>query len=169
MILGVLSDTHGNRTLMVQVADRMVNELGAERLIHLGDDYDDAEMLMMMYPDVWAVPGLWCAAYRDGRTPKRIREQLDGLCIVAAHADQDLPPIDSQTHLVLTGHTHRAEIAWSPPVLRVNPGHLKRPVDRGEAASFAMVHIEPGRLYTAIYEVDGILRKEVDVDRTKNA
>ena len=41
MILGVMSDTHGNTPLMLQAADRLCSEHGAEHLIHLVDNWED--------------------------------------------------------------------------------------------------------------------------------
>ena len=42
MIIGVMSDTHGNLAYMQRAANIMVRDFGAEALVHLGDDYDDA-------------------------------------------------------------------------------------------------------------------------------
>ena len=44
MLVGVVSDTHGNREGMLLVAARL-KSLGVGMLLHLGDDYQDMATL----------------------------------------------------------------------------------------------------------------------------
>ena len=85
-----MGDTHGNRRLMFRVAKLMAGRLGAEVIYHLGDDYEDAEALASAGHMVRMVPGLWCAAYGDGRVPKRLVDEADGVTVACAHAEKDL-------------------------------------------------------------------------------
>lgn len=169
MILGVMSDTHGNTPLMHRVADLMVRRLGAQVLFHLGDDYRDAEELLLAGNDVRRVPGLWCTEYQDSRIPKRILEQFGGVTVAAVHAEKDLTHIERAAGVILVGHTHEPSIAQLGVSLYVNPGHLKSPVNRGNPATFAVVDIGDGTVTAAFYAWEGIERKRVTIPRDQLA
>jgi len=154
-----MSDTHGNRRLMHRVADAMA-AAGAGLIIHLGDDYEDGEELRHAGHTVMVVPGLWCPAYRAGRVPKALRERVGGLDIACAHAPQDLGGPERRARLLMHGHTHVAMIEARGPAVWLNPGHLKRPHDRGQDASYALVHVEETRFRCVIHEQDGTRRLE---------
>ncbi len=159
MIIGVISDTHGNRKLMHQVADWMKSKHRVELIIHVGDDYPDAQELSMAGYNVRMVPGLWCDEYQDGRTPKRIVVPCDGITISAAHAEKDLGATELAASIVLTGHTHVAKIEKLGRSVHVNPGHLKHPkLDRGERPSYAIISTTPDNVGIAIHELDGRTR-----------
>lgn len=164
MLLGVLSDTHGNRELLFMAADRLV-ALGASLLIHLGDNYADGELLALGGYPVRMVPGLWCKEYHDARVPNRIDEEIGGVWVVAAHAETDLRDSDAEAGLVLHGHTHRARADLTPGGLVVNPGHLKAPRDRGERASYAAVRLDEATITATIHELDGAVRLTRSVSR----
>lgn len=168
MILGVMSDTHGNLELMRAVVRTMVGPLRADVLFHLGDDYTDPEEFEYSGHDLRRVPGLWCSAYQDGYTPKRLVEEFDGVRVACAHADKDLRHVERAAAVILVGHTHVANVAHLGRSLYVNPGHLKAPVSRGERASFAMVQIASDEVHVRIHEaLDGTLRYQVSVDRDR--
>ncbi|HNY85734.1 MAG TPA: metallophosphoesterase family protein [Candidatus Hydrogenedentes bacterium] len=155
MILGVMSDTHGNLPLMFRAADLLRDRFGASVLAHLGDDWEDAEALAAAAPEVWAVPGLWCDAFRDWRIPNARRETADGLIVAMAHDEGTLARESAGAHLLLSGHTHTARIAADGGALRINPGHLRAPRDRGQPASFAVVDLRPDRVVCTICGLDG--------------
>ncbi len=154
-----MSDTHGNRALMHQVADAMV-AAGAGVIIHLGDDYEDGEELRMAGHRVLLVPGLWCPAYRSGRVPRTLRETFGWLTVACAHAPDDLRGPERRAMLLLHGHTHRAMVMARNGVVWLNPGHLKRPFDRGEKASYASVHVEDKGFRCVLHELNGAVRSE---------
>ncbi len=158
MILGVMSDTHGNVRLMHKVADLLSRKFAAEVIIHLGDDYADANQLEMAGHAVWAVPGLWCPEYQSYRVPKARVETVLGRRIAFAHAERDIAPLRSGTDLLLTGHTHAARIALEDGVLSMNPGHLRRSTDRGQHASFGLIILSERETLCAIHDADGSLR-----------
>ncbi len=158
MILGVMSDTHGNVRLMSAVADMLRRAFAVELILHLGDDYRDAELLEMSGHTVLAVPGLWCPEYHGHRAPKARVHAADGIVIGLAHAEQDLSLVQAGADLLLTGHSHAARIVLENGVVRMNPGHLRRVLDRGEKASFGLVNADGNRLSCSIYEADGSLR-----------
>lgn len=158
MILGVLSDTHGNRALMHDAAQRLLREHRADRLYHLGDDYADAEELAFAGHDVRYIPGLWCPEYRDWRVPNTLIDEYNGVRISCAHAEQDLKRKEREAHIVMCGHTHVARIIREDGAIHLNPGHLKAPRDRGQLPSYAVIRIDERALHLAIHEIDGALR-----------
>ena len=121
MVLGVMSDTHGNRKLMHQVADLMTDQLKVQLILHLGDDYPDAQELALSGRPVRMVPGLWCDAYHNARIPKRIVEDFDGLKVAMAHADKDLRFTETgrsdyphRTHAHACNTPHRTRHLYEP-------------------------------------------------------
>ena len=167
MIIGVISDTHGNLNLMRQVVRTIQNDYRAEVLFHLGDDYADADELVYSGNDVRRIPGLWCPAYQDG-APRQLTDTFDGLRIACAHADRDLRHTERSAAVVLLGHTHTASVELLGRSLYVNPGHLKSPISRGERASFALINIRPDDVCVQIYEaLDNLLRFQVVVERAR--
>ena len=168
MVIGVMSDTHGNRRLMHKVAADMTGRFAAEMVFHLGDYYEDALELEALGYRVRMVPGLWCPEYRDARTPKRMIEEVAGLTVACAHADKDLRHRERAAAIVLTGHTHEAKLALLGRSLYVNPGHLKTRGSRGEPASFAVLDIGPAEVRATIIEAaSGVVRDEIAVDRAR--
>lgn len=158
--IGVMSDTHGNRTLMHRVADLMTGKLGATVIIHAGDDYPDALDLQLYGHDVRMVPGLWCREYHNPRVPKRIHEVFRGVSIACAHTEKDLLHQEYAAAIIITGHTHVARIEHIGLSLYFNPGHLKALYDRGQDASFGMLHVDEQKVVAAIHELTGGVRTE---------
>lgn len=165
MILGIMSDTHGNRKLMHRVADSMEEQLGVELIFHLGDDYGDGEELQLYGHNVKTVPGLWCAEYGTGRAPKCLVEEIDGITIVCAHAEKDVRLPRQGASVILTGHTHRARIELIGPTLHVNPGHLKATNNQKEPASFATLTLDAEEIHAAIHDATGGVWLERTVPR----
>jgi putative phosphoesterase len=155
MIVGVMSDTHRNGTLMHMALDAMVAKQGVERVLHLGDDFEDAQQLEGSGTPTIAVPGLWCREYGDPSHPKARLEELDGWRVAMAHADKDLAHLIARAHIVLTGHTHRASLAMENGRLRLNPGHLKGGASRGQEPSYASLALEPDAVTASIHRLDG--------------
>lgn len=159
MILGVLSDTHGNRSFMEAAAHALVATHRSDVLLHLGDNYDDGEALARLAPEVRLVPGLWCDAYRNGAIQNVVSETFGALRIAYAHADHDLMRVAASARLALFGHTHVACIEPRDGTVWVNPGHLKARIDRSQRASYATVVIEDAAFEVSIFEFSGALRQ----------
>ena len=155
MILGVLSDTHGNLPLMRSAAAMLTKQLGATQLIHLGDDWEDKEDLDNLGYFVSGVPGLWCDAYRDPHIPRVRLDVFDGLAVAYAHDKKELQSISGRVDLLLSGHTHQSVVDEVGGVPHMNPGHLSRPRGRGQEATFGRVAITEDRFILSIYGLDG--------------
>jgi len=170
MILGVMSDTHGNLRLMQETAQAMRDRFKVETVFHLGDDYRDAEGLITAGFTVHRVPGLWCPEYQDSSVSKRFMDKFDGLSVACAHADKDLRYIERAAAIILTGHTHTARIELLGPSLYVNPGHLKEPVCHNERASYALLEITEDSVRVTIREIGTHkIRTEKRVSRSQLA
>lgn len=167
MILGVMSDTHGNRVLAQLVAEQMTEEHRAGVIFHLGDYYEDGEALQQLGYEVRFVPGLWCPAYREGHIRKTVVETFAGVTVAAAHAEKDLRRVERAAGVILLGHTHEARIERRGESIYFNPGHLKAEVSRGERASYGIVEIGETSIFAAIYEITGLVRLEAEFRRGK--
>ncbi len=165
MIIGVMSDTHGNRKLMHHVADRMVDEFGAELIYHAGDNYGDAEELGYSGVPVRKVPGLWCDEYHEAHIPNEWREVHAGLPFACVHVREELSPEGRKAAIIIYGHTHAPAIEQVNGSLWLNPGHLKRPQDRGHEASFAMLNLGPQEVAVRVHGVDGAIRVQRAIPR----
>jgi len=169
VILGVMSDTHGRIALMHRVAEQMVAKHGVECILHLGDDYADAEILRVSGYDVRAVPGLWCPEYNERREPRTLVVDVGGVSIACAHSHEDWGPRERSADILLCGHTHRAAINRVGPKLYLNPGHLRGPLDRGQRASYAVIEITPETIAVTIHELDGAVRTACTARRREAA
>ncbi len=156
MILAVFSDSHGNKKFLEKARALAVDRFGANVLVHLGDNYPDAERLMAAFFPVWAVPGLWCAAYNNPSIPRARLEAAGNLLIHFAHAEQDLEPESvDRAQVILTGHTHRYRLDWLDGKLWMNPGHLKKDRDKQRPPTFGLLTIASDTLEAGILTLEG--------------
>jgi putative phosphoesterase len=152
MLLGILSDSHGNVEAIQKVADRFL-AARVHQVLHLGDDYLDILFLEAANLKTLAVPGLYCPEYRDPTIPNRRLENLAGVKLLMTHSPEaskfdqpgDLDPegAPKDVDIVLYGHTHIPSIRDKQGVLWVNPGHLKAHDRRGYPLSYALMHLSP--------------------------
>lgn len=152
MLLGVVSDTHGNVPAIQAVADRF-RRAAVDQVLHLGDDYLDILFFEAAHLKVVAVPGLYCQEYRDPTIPNRRLENLAGVTFLMTHTPElskfdlpgDLNPASwpEEVDVVLYGHTHIPGIVERQGVWWVNPGHLKAHDRRGHPLSYAFIRLDP--------------------------
>jgi hypothetical protein len=166
MIVGVVSDTHGNRQGMLLLAERL-KSLGVQTLLHLGDDYRDFETLTQAGLKVIGVPGVYCPEYRDPAIPNRQIVEVGGLKFFLTHTegrhkfdspgDPDPERACYEADAVLFGHTHTPALEERHGVAWINPGHLLDHTDRGHPPTFALLHISPPELKVQIHRLgDGL-------------
>jgi putative phosphoesterase len=170
MIVGVVSDTHGNREGMLLLAERL-KSLGVRTLLHLGDDFQDLATLAQAGLEVFGVPGLYCPEYRDPKICNRQVAELGGWNFLLTHTEarsrydgpEDLDPemVCYEVDAVLFGHTHAPVLEERQGVAWINPGHLRDRTDRGSPPTFALLHITPLELTAQIRRlVDGLAIQE---------
>jgi len=163
MLVGVVSDTHGNRQGMALLAERL-RALKVAVVLHLGDDYRDLPALKEAGFEVLAVPGAFCPEYVQPQVPNRPVVELEGVKMLLSHTPQrhkcDLPEDpDPQTpppgvKLVLYGHTHTPALEKRRGIWWVNPGHLLDRIDKGHPPTFALLHLSPKKVSVEIRRLE---------------
>ena len=150
MVVGVVSDSHGNRKGLRRVAKRLM-ALQVTTVLHLGDDYRDRTVLEREGLQVLAVPGAYCPEYARPEIPNRAVVELAGVKMLLTHTperhrldlagDQDPETPEPGVRLVLYGHTHQPQLAQRGDILWINPGHLRDGKDRGHPPTFAVLRL----------------------------
>lgn len=163
MLVGIVSDSHGNVDAVRQAAARF-QAAGVDYAIHLGDDYSDIGPLQEAGLSIIAVPGVYCPEYSDPLIPNRRVETLGGVKVLLSHTpsrhrnDQpgDLDPEAeaSEVSVVLYGHTHIPALAERQGTLWVNPGHLKTSDAKGYPPSYALMHLTPENVTVKIVALE---------------
>ncbi|MDB5324754.1 MAG: hypothetical protein JWM57_323 [Phycisphaerales bacterium] len=139
MILGILSDTHGDYEIATR-AIRLLREHGAKRLIHCGDVGDERVLAAMAgMPSTFTFGnndwdhdeleqygnaiGIDCVQFGGGLL-------LDGKYVAITHGDNPRTVArfceDPQTDYLLTGHSHVRQDKRVGRVRWINPGALYR-------------------------------------------
>jgi putative phosphoesterase len=176
--IAVVSDTHGNleglRAAVKEIASRDKIDL----FIHLGDNYEDSEVLGEFGYDYLRVPGVFHDLYADRRVPNRLIEEVEGWKFMLSHTRESHPhdlstdprpellAASGEVDVLLFGHLHAPSIEVENGVLLVNPGHLKDRDRRGFPPSYAILDVYPGRIEAKILKAEtGDVVKEISFKR----
>ena len=163
-VIAVVSDSHGNADY-VQHFLNDINSFDIDFVYHLGDYYDDAQLIIDAGYSVIRVPGTWTRYYDDFRVDKRRFEDIKGWRFFLSHTpsmesldtsedyDPQLVVEQQQCHVMLHGHTHCPSMVLKNGVLIINPGHIKASTDRGFPASYCMLTISEDQLDAEIYHL----------------
>jgi len=163
MLVGVVSDTHGNQEGMRLLAERL-KAFKVTTVLHLGDDWRDVAYLQQAGFEVLAVPGVFCPEYASPEVPNRRVVDLKGVKMLLSHTPQrhrlDLPgDPDPQAplpgvKLVLYGHTHLPALENRQGIWWLNPGHLRDRQDKGFPGTFALLRLSPERVAVEIRRLE---------------
>ena len=147
MKIAVLSDTHGNYPLAIQMLDRFSN---LDCIIHLGDTLQDADVIECALD----VPVVKLAGNCD-TSPKAPRELLltiNAMTFLLSHGDlyrvkTGMERIyqkasSENAAVVLYGHTHVPAIQKQGKILLVNPGTLKEAASKQSLAILTIQNSE---------------------------
>lgn len=172
--IGLMSDSHRNLDYLKKAADHLTKEAKVDFLIHLGDDYEDAEILKDYDAKLIQVPGVFSPLYHDPAVPNRIMTNIEGLRIMISHtvsfhkndSRDDLSPEEAikkgWVDMLLYGHTHIYSIGSEGGILLVNPGHLKEENDKGNPPTFSEIEIDDKEIRVKIIGLDGkIILEEI--------
>jgi putative phosphoesterase len=151
MKIMVVSDTHGNYLAPVTILE----ETGADMLIHLGDEINDALTLdLIVDVPVIKVPG---NCDHGAKEPRELLESFSGKLFFITHGDiyrvkNGLDQLVEKTKKVkasvaLFGHTHKPLIQNQDGVLLINPGTLMAGSD---SKSYAILTVTPSKVTAEI-------------------
>ncbi|MFA4974125.1 MAG: metallophosphoesterase family protein [bacterium] len=168
MILGVMSDSHGNVAMMQKAADLMVKKFGVEAIVHLGDDYADAQKLDPRGRALYAVPGMYEAAWMDDNVSHRLIKDFGGVVFLISHTPTrdkhdkhgDMNPGRAMSkygaQVLLHGHTHKFGVMKAiDGLIVINPGHLKSETDRGAMPTFAVIDVKEPDISVKFVDLEG--------------
>jgi putative phosphoesterase len=148
----VVSDSHGEQENLKSLS-LIAKEEKVERIIHLGDDFDDSDFLINESVNIERVPGVFSAYYTEKDVPNRKVIEIEGWKILLTHTkekhENDLPEDISPENsiknntidIMLYGHSHIPAIGIEGTVYCINPGHLKSEDKRGFEPSYALLDI----------------------------
>jgi len=168
MKIGLLSDSHGNIEYVKKVGQYLKEKANVDLIVHLGDEYDDADVLKDLGIKILRVPGLCSSCYQDPGVPNRIVTEIEGMKILITHSaeahssdlPQDKDPKDiireENIKAVFCGHTHIAKVENKNGITWINPGHLRESDKKNNPASFAIVLIEKGKISAKIINYNSI-------------
>ncbi len=162
MKLGIVSDTH-KHIVNLSKAIEFLKEMGAGRIIHLGDDYEDIDEVGE-YGAI-RVPGVFSDLYQDKNIQNRRIENFVGWRFLLTHTlsshANDLPTDPAPEELikahkiqaVLYGHTHIPEIRQENGIIFLNPGHLKNEDKKGYPPSLGYAELTINKVLMRIYRL----------------
>jgi len=150
----VISDTHGNHLTPIKILE----ETGAEMLIHLGDDIND----VLMMETIIGIPVKKVPGNCDPRAtePRELLESISDKKIFMTHGDlygvkNGLNRLvakakELKASVVLFGHTHNPLIQNMDGVLLINPGTLMAGSD---SKSYAILTVTPFKVTAEIIHI----------------
>jgi putative phosphoesterase len=145
MRIGVVSDTHRNKSSIEQLRDKIS---GLDMLIHLGDNVDDISIIEKYYTgNIISVKGN-CDFLKS--IPTERIEEICGKKLFLTHGHiYDVKnnllrlrdkALQIGATIVLYGHTHIGQIDFEEGIWYINPGSVSLPRDGDR--SFAIINIE---------------------------
>jgi len=152
MVIGIISDTHGS--LNRQTSDMLA---GVDHIIHAGDVGAPAIMAALeRIAPVTAVRGNTDGGHLAQQLPAVNMVTLSGITFYVLHdiLTLDLDPVAAGVQVVVSGHTHRAEIKTTDAVLYINPGSASQSRN-GAGLSLARIHIGRSGLKPEIVYLKG--------------
>ena len=147
MRVGIISDTHG---LLRPEAILALN--GSDHILHAGDMGDPAVLARLrQIAPVTAIRGNIDRRGDCSLLPSTEAVELCGRLFYLVHAlaDLDLHPVAAGISVVVSGHSHRADVHLKNDVLYVNPGGAG-PKRFSLPATVAIVTIAPTGLHPQI-------------------
>lgn len=158
----IVSDTHKNLDFVRQLIQQ-ISGLTIDLVIHLGDNYEDADLFIKAGYDLVRVPGIWTHHYEDMDIPNRLFLTLETWRLFLSHSQNstayDLPSdpkpediISKQAiDLFLFGHTHMPEVKKEGHLIFINPGHLKS-AHEIQPPTYLIAELDPAHIKLYLYD-----------------
>jgi putative phosphoesterase len=175
MKIGILSDTH-HTIVNLDSAIKKLKELGADKIIHLGDNYTDIDEIGET--EILRVPGVFSDCYQNPEIPNRMVCYFLGWRVLITHTvsshphdlKHDIKPEeyihDKKIDVVLYGHTHIPDIKKEEEVVYVNPGHLKDEDKKDYPPTFGLLELTEKDIIVKIYDFKtGVIQREESFKR----
>jgi hypothetical protein len=180
MKVGVVSDSHGEVENLKKAAEMLVEDHKVRVIVHLGDNFDDPEVLKHLDVRIVKVPGVFSAYYQDNNILNRKVESFHDKKVLITHTESshenDLPgdikpeeiTKEKKVDVVLYGHTHIPAVDEKQGILYINPGHLKTEDKKGFPPTFAVVDFAD-RISIDIFNLSGeLIKHEVFISATRS-
>lgn len=149
--VGVISDTHG--LLRPEVVERLQ---GVDHILHAGDvgNFEIVRRLEELAP-VTAIRGNVDTTGECAELPPTELVELGGVFFYLVHsvADLDIEPVATGVNVVVSGHSHRAELGGKRGVIYLNPGSVG-PRRFSLPITMAFVQVEKGVARPEIVRLD---------------
>ncbi|KPJ74528.1 hypothetical protein AMJ52_00340 [candidate division TA06 bacterium DG_78] len=172
MKIGLISDTHNN-IANLDKAIKKLKEIGADKIIHLGDNYTDIDEIGET--EILRVPGVFSECYQNPEIPNRMVCFFSGWRVLISHTisshpndlKNDIKPEeyiqDKKIDLVLYGHTHIPDIKKEGMIIFINPGHLKDEDKKEYPPTFGLLEFTDKDLIVKIFnsKTEKIYKQEV--------
>ncbi|MDI6840207.1 MAG: YfcE family phosphodiesterase [bacterium] len=169
MKVGVISDSHGNVENVENAID-WLKKNKIEKIIHLGDDYEDVDVVAHLHGtprvEIIRIPGVFSDHYKNPDIPNRLIFEFDGWSTLITHTREshkndlptDLKPEEviktGEAKVVLYGHTHIPKIDKESGIIYINPGHLQKEDKKGYAPSFGLLEFKKDLLTVKIIDLE---------------
>lgn len=153
--VGIVSDTHG------KLPDAAVDALaGVSAIVHAGDIEDSSsgshyiiEQLEAIAP-VTAVRGNCDVNGDASRLDEYVNARIGGVRFLVGHQKarllREIDPAKARAQVVVTGHSHKANVESVDGILYVNPGSAG--ANRGSGLSVGIVEIQGDEVRARIVE-----------------
>ena len=161
---------------MQRACELMIGKFGAEAIVYLGDDYDDAQRMDTHGMPLFAVPGMYESAWNNDRIPHRLIKQFGGVVFLLSHTPTrdrhdkagDINPARALSmygaEVLMHGHTHRYRVMESVEgLIVICPGHVRSDIDRGTPPSFAVIEAKRPNVHVKFVSLDGDVLEERDL------
>ncbi|MBN2688436.1 MAG: YfcE family phosphodiesterase [Deltaproteobacteria bacterium] len=161
----VISDTHDDPSAMEWTLEYLERE-NIDTVIHLGDYYDDADILQSNGYNLVRVPGTWDTAYYpDPAVENRKFIDVAGWRIFLTHTPEshyndlalDIKPesiiVEGKADVFLYGHTHMADLRKRDNIIFFNPGHLTSYECRGCPMTYGLLEIDHDTMNASIIRI----------------
>jgi len=156
MKIAVLSDTHGNRSLMNRAVEKIQH---CDVVIHLGDNDRDVEYLKRYVDLPFHVVKGNCDF--GSKAPNELCQYIGGKKVLITHGHKynvkySLMSLmykgeEEEADIILFGHTHVAMKEYNQNILIMNPGSVGNP--RMGPATIGLIEIKDEVIYSSIVEI----------------